>query len=64
MDVVVGNGRVSRDPVVPQSNGALLPLDTNLEILSQGNMLRTQVKSAQAFTQIQNFFFLIRSLFH
>lgn len=39
VNVVVGNGSVSRDTVIPQRYGAFLPLDADLEILTVGDML-------------------------
>lgn len=42
--VVVVDGRVRRDPVVPERDGAGLPLYAGLEVLAQGDVLRRCTK--------------------
>lgn len=39
VDVVVRDGRVRRHAVVPEGDGALFPLDADLEILAQSDVL-------------------------
>ena len=40
VDIVVRDGRMRRDPVIPQSDRAVLPSHTHLEILTIGDMLK------------------------
>lgn len=37
--VVVTDGSMTRDPVVPDAHGAIVPFDANLEISRDGNVL-------------------------
>lgn len=39
VNVVVRDGGVSRDAVVPERNSAFFPLDANLEVLALGDVL-------------------------
>lgn len=48
--IIVGNGRVRSDAVIPQRHSPIIPLDTDLEILREGDVLFSLV-----FTQEQKY---------
>lgn len=39
-NIIVRDGRVCRNAVVPQGNSPVIPLDTRLDVLALGNMLQ------------------------
>lgn len=45
--VKVRDGSVRRHAIVPQSNRSLLPLDTDLEVLAEGNVLFILIEQLQ-----------------